>query len=115
MKLLNWNKLFTNLLRSSQQSNSMAFASLFCTESLSPRFSSASPTPSSLLDKILAVRDPKISAVPVLEKWVGDGGAVGKQELQSLVRLMKSFRRFNHALQVLTSSNLSSISNFFTK
>ncbi|CAB4273321.1 unnamed protein product [Prunus armeniaca] len=38
--------------------------------------------------------------LPVLEQWVTEGGAVEKQELQSLVRLLKDFRRFNHALEI---------------
>ncbi|PQM33568.1 pentatricopeptide repeat-containing protein [Prunus yedoensis var. nudiflora] len=46
------------------------------------------------------IRDPKASVLPVLEQWVTEGGAVEKQELQSLVRLLKDFRRFNHALEI---------------
>ncbi|XP_022969060.1 pentatricopeptide repeat-containing protein At2g20710, mitochondrial-like [Cucurbita maxima] len=99
MKLRSWNKPIPNLLQSPQRS--MPLPCLFCIKSPSPLFSSTPPpTSPALLDKILTIRDPKISVIPVLEKWVGDGRAIGKQELQSLVRLMKSFRRFNHALEI---------------
>lgn len=98
-KLRSWNKLIPNLIQSPQQSNPLA--SRFCTKTLSPLFSSIPPpTSTPLLNEILTIRDPKISVIPVLEKWVGDGRAIGKQELQSLVYLMKKFRRFNHALEI---------------
>lgn len=62
--------------------------------------SSSSSSSTTLHDRIKVIRDPKASVLPVLEQWVTEGGAVEKQELQSLVRLLKDFRRFNHALEV---------------
>ncbi|BFG25266.1 hypothetical protein CerSpe_115400 [Prunus speciosa] len=62
--------------------------------------SSSSSSSATLHDRIKVIRDPKASVLPVLEQWVTEGGAVEKQELQSLVRLLKDFRRFNHALEI---------------
>ena len=55
---------------------------------------------SSLYDRIQAVRDPKASISPLLNQWIEEGQTVSKPQLQSLVRIMKDFRRFHHALEV---------------
>lgn len=55
---------------------------------------------SSLYDRIQAVRDPKASISPLLNQWIEEGQTVSKPQLQSLVRIMKDFRRFHHALEI---------------
>ena len=85
----------------------LALASLFSTKTLAPpssfsyfSSSSSSSSSSSLYDRIQVIQDPKVSVVPVLEQWVNEGWPIQKQHLRSLVRLMKDFKRFNHALEV---------------
>uniref|UniRef100_A0A6N2M053 Pentacotripeptide-repeat region of PRORP domain-containing protein n=1 Tax=Salix viminalis TaxID=40686 RepID=A0A6N2M053_SALVM len=55
---------------------------------------------STLCRRIEAIRDPRASIVPVLDQWVKEGNNVDKYQLVSLVRLMKDYKRFNHALEV---------------
>ncbi|XP_050207329.1 pentatricopeptide repeat-containing protein At2g20710, mitochondrial-like [Mercurialis annua] len=55
---------------------------------------------STLTDRVGAARDPRASIVPILDQWVSEGNTVEKPLLQSLVRLMKDYRRFNHALEI---------------
>ena len=84
--------------------NSLFFTSLFSAKTLDkPRssFSSSSSSyPDSLFQRVQAIRDPKASVLPVLRQWVNEGRPIGKDELGWLVRTMKDFRRFNHALEV---------------
>ncbi|KAK3184155.1 hypothetical protein Dsin_031441 [Dipteronia sinensis] len=54
----------------------------------------------SLYDRIQTIRDSKTSVVPVLDKWVGEGNIVDKRKLHNLVRVMKEFKRFHHALEI---------------
>ncbi|EEF44447.1 pentatricopeptide repeat-containing protein, putative [Ricinus communis] len=50
--------------------------------------------------RIVNLKDPKASVIPVLDQWVNEGNTVRKALLRSLVNLMKGFNRFNHALQI---------------
>ncbi|KAJ0974350.1 hypothetical protein J5N97_016315 [Dioscorea zingiberensis] len=54
----------------------------------------------SLYTRVVLVSDPKVSVVPVLEKWVEEGKALSKANLQYMVKQMRSFRRYAHALQI---------------
>ncbi|XP_073002676.1 pentatricopeptide repeat-containing protein At2g20710, mitochondrial-like [Typha latifolia] len=54
----------------------------------------------SLYSRVVMVANPKISVVPVLEKWIGEGKPVAKQDLQSMVKKMRSMRRYSHALEI---------------
>ncbi|KAK9284738.1 hypothetical protein L1049_023915 [Liquidambar formosana] len=74
--------------------SSRVSVSLFSTKTLNPS------SPSFLYDRIQVIRDPRVSIVPVLNQWVQEGRPVLKHELQSLLHLMKDFRRFNHALEI---------------
>ncbi|XP_010272480.1 PREDICTED: pentatricopeptide repeat-containing protein At2g20710, mitochondrial-like isoform X2 [Nelumbo nucifera] len=65
----------------------------FSTETLT------SPSPDSLYERIAVTGDPKISVVPVLEKWVDEGRSVNKVELNLLIRKLKFLRKFKHALE----------------
>ncbi|XP_010272479.1 PREDICTED: pentatricopeptide repeat-containing protein At2g20710, mitochondrial-like isoform X1 [Nelumbo nucifera] len=66
----------------------------FSTETLT------SPSPDSLYERIAVTGDPKISVVPVLEKWVDEGRSVNKVELNLLIRKLKFLRKFKHALEI---------------
>ncbi|KAJ9170962.1 hypothetical protein P3X46_019020 [Hevea brasiliensis] len=81
---------------------SRVLASLFSTKAQTQPYrpSSSSPRVLALYRRIERVRDPKASVAPVLEKWVSEGNTVQKEQLQFLVRRMKCYRRFNHALEI---------------
>ncbi|GAV70430.1 PPR domain-containing protein [Cephalotus follicularis] len=81
------------------QNSSRVLASLFSTKTLNPSSASSSNC-LRLYDRIIEIRNPKVSIVPVLDQWVDEGNAVHKHQLQSLVRSLKSFQRFNHALEI---------------
>lgn len=67
------------------------------------------PPPSSpyymLYDRIQIIRDPGASVVPVLDQWLSEGNPVEKRLLQSLVYLLRGYKRFNQALEVPFSSS----------
>ena len=54
----------------------------------------------SLYDRIQAIRDPKASISPLLNQYIEEGHTVSRPQLRSLVRAMKDFRRYHHALEV---------------
>jgi hypothetical protein len=80
-------------------SNSLTLASLFSPKTQNPPSSSSSSS-TSLYHRIQIIRNPKVSVIPVLEQWVNEQRPVNEQEIRSLVRIMKDFRRFSHALEV---------------
>ncbi|KAH7554226.1 hypothetical protein JRO89_XS12G0137700 [Xanthoceras sorbifolium] len=49
---------------------------------------------------ISPVGDPKVSIVPVLDQWVQEGGAVDKEQLHVMIKELRSYKRFTHALQI---------------
>ncbi|CAB4303861.1 unnamed protein product [Prunus armeniaca] len=99
MKLSCMSKLISFSLQNPRR-NYGALPSLRPSKTPNPPSLSSSSSSTTLHDRIKVIRDPKASVLPVLEQWVTEGGAVEKQELQSLVRLLKDFRRFNHALEI---------------
>ncbi|EXB79633.1 hypothetical protein L484_011573 [Morus notabilis] len=83
------------------QKCSLLSISLLSTRTLSSSSSNSSSNSSdSLFQRIQVIRDPKASVLPVLRQWVDEGRPIGKTELGWLVRTMKDFRRFNHALEI---------------
>ncbi|KAL5581794.1 hypothetical protein UlMin_014236 [Ulmus minor] len=78
--------------------NSRVLTSLFSSKSQNP--SSSSSSSDTLFNRIQVIRDPKASVLPVLRQWVSEGRPVDKSQLGWLVRTMKDFRRFNHALEI---------------
>lgn len=93
-------KLYRSLLsRNSLESQDTA---AFSTSS-SPRYKRkprpAKSTSKSLFSILRDVNDPKVSIVPVLERWAKER-PVDCVKLQSLVGVMKRLNRWNHALQV---------------
>ncbi|KAJ7981458.1 Pentatricopeptide repeat-containing protein [Quillaja saponaria] len=54
----------------------------------------------SLFRRISLTGDPKVSIVPVLNQWVEEGRYLKQPELQRLIKMLRSNRRFGHALQV---------------
>ncbi|KAA8519810.1 hypothetical protein F0562_014100 [Nyssa sinensis] len=68
--------------------------------STSTRTSSSIGGPGSLYRRISPLGDPRVSVVPVLDQWVREGRTVGKEELQLIIKELKVYRRFKHALEV---------------
>ncbi|KAK2647377.1 hypothetical protein Ddye_014866 [Dipteronia dyeriana] len=50
--------------------------------------------------KISPIGDPTVSIVPVLDQWVQDGGAIDKETIQVMIKELRSYKRFAHALQM---------------
>lgn len=44
--------------------------------------------------------DPRVSVVPVLDQWVREGKRASRNELQSIIKEMIVYKRFNHALEI---------------
>ncbi|XP_057458541.1 pentatricopeptide repeat-containing protein At4g21705, mitochondrial-like [Lotus japonicus] len=53
-----------------------------------------------LYSRISPLGDPSLSVVPVLENWLQEGHAVRDQELQRIVKTLRTRKRFTQALQV---------------
>ncbi|CAK9181799.1 unnamed protein product [Ilex paraguariensis] len=55
--------------------------------------------PQTLYRRISPVGDPNISIVPVLDQWVREGKEVQREELQWIIKELKFYRRYKHALE----------------
>ncbi|XP_019056368.1 PREDICTED: pentatricopeptide repeat-containing protein At2g20710, mitochondrial-like [Tarenaya hassleriana] len=71
-----------------------------------------------LFERISPIGDPTASMVPVLDQWVKEGNEVNKSQLTNIIKDLRSFKRYSHALQIsmwmsekryieLTSSDIS--------
>ncbi|CAL9226328.1 unnamed protein product [Arabidopsis halleri] len=53
-----------------------------------------------LYKRISPLGDPKISIVPVLDEWRGEGIYTSKEELRGMIKELIKYKRFVHALEV---------------
>ncbi|WCJ34116.1 Tetratricopeptide repeat (TPR)-like superfamily protein [Euphorbia peplus] len=53
-----------------------------------------------LFHRISPVRNQNVSLVPILDQWVKEGGPVNRDFFIDIIRRLRSFRRYNHALQI---------------
>ncbi|CAH8275824.1 unnamed protein product [Arabidopsis lyrata] len=53
-----------------------------------------------LYKRISPLGDPKISIVPVLDEWRGEGNYTSKEELRGMIKELIKYKRFVHALEV---------------
>lgn len=58
------------------------------------------PNGDSLYRRISPLGDPNASIVPVLDQWIKEGKHVVKEELQSMIKVLRDYRRYKHALEV---------------
>lgn len=58
--------------------------------------------PDRLYKRISPVGDHSISIVPVLDQWVREGRTVDKRELQLIIKELRLYKRFKHALEWMT-------------
>ncbi|KAG5579288.1 hypothetical protein H5410_049915 [Solanum commersonii] len=63
----------------------------------------------SLYRRISPLGDPNESIVPVLDQWIKERKHVVKKELQYMIKSLKDYRRYKHALEL----NLNSIPQQF--
>lgn len=54
-----------------------------------------------LYKRISPLGDPKISIVPVLDEWRGEGNYTSKEELRGMIKELTKYKRFVHALEVI--------------
>lgn len=54
----------------------------------------------SLYRRISPIGDPTVSIIPVLDGWIEDGNTVEKKELQVMIKQLRGYKRYKHALQV---------------
>ncbi|XP_041026573.1 pentatricopeptide repeat-containing protein At2g20710, mitochondrial-like isoform X1 [Juglans microcarpa x Juglans regia] len=54
----------------------------------------------SLYRRISPVGDPDVSVVPILDQWIQEGRHVDKEELQSIIKELRDYKRFKHALEI---------------
>ncbi|KAF1898893.1 hypothetical protein Lal_00019014 [Lupinus albus] len=62
--------------------------------------SAASPQSDSLFIRISRAGDPNIPITLILNQWIQEGRHVIHSELQFFIKQLRSYRRFNHALQI---------------
>lgn len=53
-----------------------------------------------LYSRLTQVANPKDSIVPILDQWVQEGRSVDQEDLHKIIRVLREFKRFNHALQI---------------
>ncbi|XP_024023422.1 pentatricopeptide repeat-containing protein At2g20710, mitochondrial [Morus notabilis] len=72
---------------------SRVFSSLFYSTTRAPKGDT-------LFQRISRCGDPKISLIPVLNHWAEQGRDVNQPELQRIIKQLRKYRRFSHALQI---------------
>ncbi|KAE9457639.1 hypothetical protein C3L33_10459, partial [Rhododendron williamsianum] len=60
----------------------------------------------SLFNRISVAGDPRVSMLPILDQWVERGRNVDLYEIKALIKHLREYKRFNHALQVSTTNLL---------
>lgn len=66
-----------------------------------------------LYQRISPVGDPRVSVVPILDQWVQEGKPVRQNDLQRIIKELRVFRRFHHALEVSPRFSFPLFSFFF--
>ncbi|CAN4117459.1 unnamed protein product [Withania somnifera] len=54
----------------------------------------------SLYRRISPIGDPNVSIVPILDQWIKEGKHVVKEELQRMIKELRDYKRYKHALEV---------------
>ncbi|XAR55495.1 hypothetical protein NMG60_11035574 [Bertholletia excelsa] len=61
---------------------------------------SASASKDTLYGRIMPFGSPRISILPILDQWAREGRCVEQEELLVIIKKLRMFRRFKHALEV---------------
>ena len=75
--------------------------SLYSTETLT-----STPPEDSLQSRISSAIDSQVTLVPALEQWRKEGRSIKQHDLHRLIRKLRTFKRYHHALEVSTLSLL---------
>ncbi|KAJ0089364.1 hypothetical protein Patl1_32857 [Pistacia atlantica] len=68
-------------------------------EERSRRLSRWKGSMNALYRRISPIGNSRVSIVPLLDQWVEEGRPVDKEQLQSFIKELRSYRRFRHALE----------------
>ncbi|KAF8413888.1 hypothetical protein HHK36_001882 [Tetracentron sinense] len=60
----------------------------------------SSTSEDTLFKRISPAGDPRVSIVPVLDKWIEEGRTVNREDLQTMIKQMRAYGRFTHALEI---------------
>ncbi|KAK9089289.1 hypothetical protein Scep_028371 [Stephania cephalantha] len=60
----------------------------------------SNPYRDTLYGRISQIGDPKVSVSPVLDQWIDEGKTVIPNALRSMIKQLRTYRRFKHALEV---------------
>lgn len=94
-------KLLIPILRNSSNSVSANRNVLNCFyASMSSKYLYRSPNGDSLYRRISPLGDPNESIEPVLDQWINEGKHVVKEDLQNMIKELRGYRRYKHALEV---------------
>lgn len=69
------------------------------------------PTDNTLYHNLIRYHQPSI--VPVLDQWVAEEKPVSQQDLHRIIKQLRKFGRYKHALQVLFYSSITKICILF--
>ncbi|KAJ0027700.1 hypothetical protein Pint_36291 [Pistacia integerrima] len=69
-------------------------------EERSRRLSRWKGSMNALYRRISPIGDSRVSIVPLLDQWIEEGRPVDKEQLQSFIKELRSYRRFRHALEI---------------
>ncbi|GMJ06411.1 hypothetical protein like AT2G20710 [Hibiscus trionum] len=72
----------------------------YSTKTLSRPSASPSKPPDTLNIRVSRSGDPKASIIPVLNQWLEEGKPIKQSMVQVIIRQLRSFRRYRHALEL---------------
>ncbi|KAG7958459.1 hypothetical protein I3843_10G021700 [Carya illinoinensis] len=75
--------------------------SLYSTSTVPTRWGKPwNPCLNALYRRISPIGDPRVSIVPILEQWIEEGQTVSKGPLLAIVKELRRYKRYAHALEV---------------
>ncbi|OIS99235.1 PREDICTED: pentatricopeptide repeat-containing protein At2g20710, mitochondrial-like isoform X1 [Nicotiana attenuata] len=93
-------KLFISIIRNSSNSSAHRNVLNRFYVPTSSKHLYRSPNGDSLYRRISPLGDPNESIVPVLDQWINEGKHVVKEDLQNMIKELRGYRRYKHALEV---------------
>ncbi|KAJ6749879.1 hypothetical protein OIU85_000504 [Salix viminalis] len=51
--------------------------------------------------RLSRIRDHNVSVIPVLDKWIQEGETIWEDLIHALIKELRHYRRYHHALEVL--------------
>lgn len=100
MKLPRFNTILYNIKAQLGPGNGLGLSSYSTATSTATRGSKWKGSMDTLFRRISPMGNPNVSIVPLLNQWVEEGHPVDKQQLQRLIKELRFFRRFTHALEI---------------